>query len=231
MRGGGANAGTEGAGSVPQCFSPEHTPADAHASTGNLPRPAPLKCASYYPAALTCRARPEVMTIGIKTVRELCTRCPLVMTPELLQVRQGVAGPGLQSGARLLRQWCWLMWCWFGTESQSRQGTFFPVSCGRSASTPPAVCFPCSQDLTAYKKFRNKEVSSSARSLIGLFRCACMPVYTHVWVPVHACMLARQSWVQAGRLPTVCRIPAGTPGSTLAGQHNPSSQGAGTGHA
>lgn len=56
------------------------------------------------------RARPEVMTIGIKSVREICTRCPLVMTPELLQ------------------------------------------------------------DLTAYKKFRNKEVSSAARSLIGLFR-------------------------------------------------------------
>ena len=33
------------------------------------------------------RARPEVMTIGLKTVREICTRAPLVMTPELLQVR------------------------------------------------------------------------------------------------------------------------------------------------
>ena len=44
------------------------------------------------------------MTIGIKTVRELCTRCPLVMTPELLQVRRGVAGPGLQIRSRLLRQ-------------------------------------------------------------------------------------------------------------------------------
>lgn len=32
------------------------------------------------------RARPEVMTLGLKTVRELCTRTPLVMTPELLQV-------------------------------------------------------------------------------------------------------------------------------------------------
>eukprot|EP00884_Botryococcus_braunii_P012226 jgi/Botrbrau1/21003/Bobra.0144s0020.2 len=31
------------------------------------------------------RSRPEVMTIGIKTVRELCIRSPLVMTPELLQ--------------------------------------------------------------------------------------------------------------------------------------------------
>ena len=93
----------------------------------------------------------------------------------------------------------------FGTESQSRQGTFFPVNCGQSASTPPAVCCPCSQDLTAYKKFRNKEVSRSARSLIGLFRCACMPVYVHVGVPVHACLWGRQSWVQALRLPTMCR--------------------------
>lgn len=32
------------------------------------------------------RARPEVMTLGLKTVRELCMRTPLVMTPELLQV-------------------------------------------------------------------------------------------------------------------------------------------------
>jgi len=31
------------------------------------------------------RARPEVITVGIKTVRELCLRTPLVMTPELLQ--------------------------------------------------------------------------------------------------------------------------------------------------
>lgn len=31
------------------------------------------------------RARPEVMTLGLKTVRELCERAPLVMTPELLQ--------------------------------------------------------------------------------------------------------------------------------------------------
>jgi hypothetical protein len=27
------------------------------------------------------------MTIGLKTVREICVRCPLVMNPELLQVR------------------------------------------------------------------------------------------------------------------------------------------------
>lgn len=33
------------------------------------------------------RARPEVMTLGLKTVRELCERAPLIMTPELLQVR------------------------------------------------------------------------------------------------------------------------------------------------
>ena len=33
------------------------------------------------------RARPEVMTLGLKTVRELCARTPLVMTPDLLQAR------------------------------------------------------------------------------------------------------------------------------------------------
>ena len=32
------------------------------------------------------RARPEVMTLGLKTVRELCARMPLIMNPELLQV-------------------------------------------------------------------------------------------------------------------------------------------------
>lgn len=56
------------------------------------------------------RARPEVMTVGLKTVREMCTRTPLVMTEELLQ------------------------------------------------------------DLVAYKKNRERAVSSAARSLISLFR-------------------------------------------------------------
>ena len=32
------------------------------------------------------RARPEVMTLGLKTVRELCARMPLIMTADLLQV-------------------------------------------------------------------------------------------------------------------------------------------------
>ena len=32
------------------------------------------------------RARPEVMTLGLKTVRELCARMPLIMTTDLLQV-------------------------------------------------------------------------------------------------------------------------------------------------
>ena len=32
------------------------------------------------------RARPEVMTLGLRAVRELCARAPLVMQPELLQV-------------------------------------------------------------------------------------------------------------------------------------------------
>ena len=54
--------------------------------------------------------RHEVMAVGLKTVRELCMRTPLVMTPELLQ------------------------------------------------------------DLVAYKKTRNKVVSSAARALVSLFR-------------------------------------------------------------
>uniref|UniRef100_A0A7R9V1A5 Protein SDA1 n=2 Tax=Chlamydomonas euryale TaxID=1486919 RepID=A0A7R9V1A5_9CHLO len=56
------------------------------------------------------RARPEVMTIGLKTVRELCMRAPLVMNEDLLQ------------------------------------------------------------DLALYRKYRDKEVSSAAKGLIGLFR-------------------------------------------------------------
>eukprot|EP01026_Neomeris_dumetosa_P037271 TRINITY_DN3016_c0_g1_i6.p1 TRINITY_DN3016_c0_g1~~TRINITY_DN3016_c0_g1_i6.p1 ORF type:complete len:842 (+),score=199.65 TRINITY_DN3016_c0_g1_i6:114-2639(+) len=31
------------------------------------------------------RARPEVMTIGLKTVRQMCERCPLIMNQDLLQ--------------------------------------------------------------------------------------------------------------------------------------------------
>jgi hypothetical protein len=31
------------------------------------------------------RARPEVMAVGLKTVRELCARMPLLMTADLLQ--------------------------------------------------------------------------------------------------------------------------------------------------
>lgn len=56
------------------------------------------------------RARPEVITVGIKTVREICLRTPLVMTPELLQ------------------------------------------------------------ELVEYKKYRDKEVATVARGLLGLFR-------------------------------------------------------------
>jgi len=56
------------------------------------------------------KSRPEAMTVGLKTVRELCLRCPLIMGSELLQ------------------------------------------------------------DLAEYKKFRDKEVASAARGIIGLFR-------------------------------------------------------------
>ncbi|WIA17645.1 hypothetical protein OEZ85_014450 [Tetradesmus obliquus] len=56
------------------------------------------------------RARPEVMTVGLKAVRELSLRCPLVMSEELLQ------------------------------------------------------------DLSEYKRFRDKEVATAARGLIGAFR-------------------------------------------------------------
>ncbi|PNW82173.1 hypothetical protein CHLRE_06g277050v5 [Chlamydomonas reinhardtii] len=56
------------------------------------------------------KARPEVMTVGLKTVRELVLRCPLVMEADLLT------------------------------------------------------------DLAQYKKFREKQVATAARSLIGAFR-------------------------------------------------------------
>lgn len=45
-----------------------------------------------------CRARPEVMTLGLKTARELCLRCPLIMAPELLQVREGWASGSGRAG-------------------------------------------------------------------------------------------------------------------------------------
>jgi protein SDA1 len=34
------------------------------------------------------RTRPEAMAVGLKTVRELAARSPLLMTPDLLQVRR-----------------------------------------------------------------------------------------------------------------------------------------------
>ncbi len=44
------------------------------------------------------RARPEEITTGLRTVRELCVRMPLVMTHEMLQVSFwcGVLGLGAQ---------------------------------------------------------------------------------------------------------------------------------------
>ena len=47
-----------------------------------------------------------------------------------------------------------------------------PPPCACIQPLPPALPArpPCLQDLTAYKKFRNKVVSASARSLISLFR-------------------------------------------------------------
>ena len=52
------------------------------------------------------RARPEVMTLGLKTVRELCARMPLIMTTELLQVTRRnpshLAMHALTSGWRAL---------------------------------------------------------------------------------------------------------------------------------
>ena len=48
------------------------------------------------------RARPEVITVGIKTVREICVRAPLVMNQELLvrymKTRQRRAGAGARAG-------------------------------------------------------------------------------------------------------------------------------------
>lgn len=54
-----------------------------------------LECAVHFAAAAAAtRARPEVMTIGLKAVRELSLRCPLVMTEELLQVSEGPTNSG-----------------------------------------------------------------------------------------------------------------------------------------
>ena len=140
------------------------------------------------------------MTIGIKTVRELCTRCPLVMTPELLQARAGTgagAGQGMGGKRRVLqRAGCAVVWGLVGrrrlewaSQGAAAAGSAQPGLPGAQHAVlrpPPdcSVCLPPSkQDLTAYKKFRNKEVSSSARSLIGLFRCA------PPWLPALRCFL------------------------------------------
>ena len=49
------------------------------------------------------RARPEVMTLGLKTVRELCERAPLIMTPELLQVPPACLRPVPPADASISR--------------------------------------------------------------------------------------------------------------------------------
>ena len=51
------------------------------------------------------RARPEVMTLGLKTVRELCARTPLVMTPELLQVHYSQESPCTSSCGIATASW------------------------------------------------------------------------------------------------------------------------------
>lgn len=65
------------------------------------------------------RTRPEVMAIGLKTVRELAARSPLIMTSDLLQVRtdrtRGMACRGfvltLSFCPRARRLRCPLLWC------------------------------------------------------------------------------------------------------------------------
>ncbi|WIA37864.1 hypothetical protein OEZ86_014713 [Tetradesmus obliquus] len=89
------------------------------------------------------RARPEVMTLGLKTVRELSLRCPLVMSEELLQ------------------------------------------------------------DLSEYKRFRDKEVATAARGLIGAFR------------ELNPALLAKRD---RGRAADLAAAPAGYGESAAAGR-------------
>ena len=64
----------------------------------------------------------------------------------------------------------------------------------------PSPVFPaCLQDLTAYKKFREKAVSSAARGLISLFRWGAS---SHA-LPLLASMLNDLGQVQAFGLPTI----------------------------
>ena len=48
------------------------------------------------------RARPEVITVGIKTVREICVRAPLVMNQELLVRYEDSTGTVIVGGLRRL---------------------------------------------------------------------------------------------------------------------------------
>ena len=148
------------------------------------------------------RARPEVMTLGLRSVRGMCARTPLVMNPDLLQVggpmlttcitlyfgpqgrkpacargraavHQGSACEtleGSQAGCTPLSR----AWPGVPCSVPIQWGCFLraPLS---SASCPLSTCADAAilgrlQDLAQYRTFREKEVTSAARSLISLFR-------------------------------------------------------------
>ena len=101
------------------------------------------------------RARPEVITVGIKTVREICVRAPLVMNQELLVRYEDSTG-------------------WYTTLSLSSSCphrrietalvVYDTLTITLTTLTAPQV------ELSEYKKHRDKEVATTARSLISLFR-------------------------------------------------------------
>lgn len=100
------------------------------------------------------RTRPEVMVVGMRAVRELAQRAPLLMTPDLLQVRIYHVLVTHDAANR-----------------QAVNGALARTMSHVEHVSDIRLCDPVNlQDLAGYRKYKHKEVSSAARALVSLFR-------------------------------------------------------------
>ena len=132
--------------------------------------------------ANSARARPEVMTIGLKSVRELCLRCPLVMEGDLLQDltaykkfrdKEVRGGPCGGSGAR----WCGGARLWGGGGKEVRGGPcgvsgarrYGGAPCGGSGAHKALAHAP-----TLLDQLRSLLGGDTSRALAWVHCCAVM---------------------------------------------------------
>jgi hypothetical protein len=113
-------------------------------------------------------ARPEGVAVGLKTVRELCARMPLLMTADLLQDLALYTKDRKTAVAKAARSLISLFREVSGT-------SFTHLQCGSFVALIGKL-----QGLALYKKDKEKAASTAARSLISLFR----EVSEALWNPV-----------------------------------------------